>query len=233
MEVAQSRIDSIARTFAETGVKRLFWLMYRNMVENGFQPEITRLRGEYTQVDPSTWSEDMDLTIQTGLGVGAAQGRIQNLQIVMQTQAQLAQFGLQSILLKPQNVWNVVAEMTRAIGYENPEMFFTNPGLEQEFPPPPPDPDLIKAEATAMGTQADSQIKKEEADTKLGQQMSLDKFRNSELASTVQIAALKAASDIQVANIRARGQVESAEQRASAREEASDGDSGGNPSSSE
>ena len=201
MEAAQSRIEEIARIFAATGVKRMFWLMYRELAEKGFRDQIVRLRGEWVPIDPSTWHEDMDVTIQTGLGVGEAQGRIQGLQLIAQLQQQVSEAGLTPILLRPKTVYNTLAEITRAIGYENEEMFFVQPDAMAEFPPPPPSPDMMMAEAKQTEVQIEGMIAKQEADTKTAQQASLDQFRQAELASNERIAALNAAAKVQVAEI--------------------------------
>jgi hypothetical protein len=143
----------------------------------------------------------MDVTIQTGLGVGEAQGRIQGLQLIAQLQQQVSEAGLTPILLRPKNIYNTLAEITRAIGYENEEMFFVQPDVMAEFPPPPPNADMMMAEAKQQEVQVEGMISKQEADTKTAQQASLDQFRQAELASNERIAALNAAAKVQVAEI--------------------------------
>ena len=64
-----ARIEMMARIFAETGVKRMFKLIYDLVVKHQPKERMIRLRNQWIPVDPRGWPE-MDVEISVGLGVG-------------------------------------------------------------------------------------------------------------------------------------------------------------------
>ncbi len=145
MDAAQVRIELIARIFAQTGLKRMFKLLLREMIQAGVKDRVFRLRGEWVTVDPSQWDEDMDVRIKVGLGVGQAQERIANLQTILQLQTQLTQMGFGEFMVTPANAFNALEGVAEAMGFPIPEHFFTDPG-DREAPEPTPDPKVLEIE---------------------------------------------------------------------------------------
>jgi hypothetical protein len=137
MSAAYARVEMIARVFAETGVKDLFKKLLKLMVECPVKDRVIKLRGEWVEVDPSTWNTEMGVEIQVGLGVGQAGERIQYLMNVLQVQQGAKLAGLGNVVT-PDNVYRTGVSMVEAMQVPNPEMFFTDPKGEE---PPPPGPD--------------------------------------------------------------------------------------------
>lgn len=153
MSAAQMRVDLIVRIFAECGLKRMFKLILREMVERPLKKRVLRLRNQWVPVDATKWNAEMDCTIQLGLGVGQATERIEFLGRILELQARAVEMGGMGTLVELDNLYNATREMTRAMGFKIDNQFFTNPAGKQPAPPKP-DPLLVEAEANAKEGEA-------------------------------------------------------------------------------
>ena len=142
---SQARVELIARTFAETGIKDLFrgilWLLGKYQ-----QKElIIRLNNKYVPIDPRAWTTEYDMSVNVGLGTGNKQEQMQFLQLIAQAQAQAVQAGGMGTLVLPKNIYNTQAKIANLAGFKDPGVFWNDPG--DEFKPPPPQkPELVQAE---------------------------------------------------------------------------------------
>lgn len=118
----------VTRNFAEA-VARLFMLKINQMRRYG-KPFNIRVDGNYRQVDPSQWPEDMDVNVRVGLGSGRKDQRLMYRQTIGQIQGLLVTEG--SPLVTPDNIYNNAVGMCRDMGL-SPNDLFTDPST-------PPDP---------------------------------------------------------------------------------------------
>jgi hypothetical protein len=147
MSAAYARVEMIARIFAETGVKDLFKKLLKLMVESPVKDRVIKLRGEWVEVDPSTWNTEMGVEIQVGLGVGQAGERISYLTQLLQVQAQAKMAGLSNVV-SADNVYRAGVQMAEAMQLPNPELFFDDPKGKQPDPPQPDGKDQVKLAET-------------------------------------------------------------------------------------
>jgi len=196
MSAAQQRIDLVARTFAETGVKDLFLLVHRLVRMNYTKPDIIRLRNRWVEVDPRGWKNRKDLSISVGLGAGNKDQQLMHLTTILQMQKEAIQIGITS----PDKIYNALAKLTQNAGFKNPEEFWTNPA--DAPPPPPPEPSIeekmieAQKEIDAMKVQSDNAQKAAELELKQ-QQMQLDEWKTKLQEETKRmIAELNASNDI-------------------------------------
>jgi hypothetical protein len=138
----------IIRNFAE-GVARLFMKKVGLMRAHG-QPFSIRVDGEYRQVDPSTWPEDMEINVKVGLGSGAKDERIAYRQLIAQSHAMLKEAG--SPLVTDENVYNNLTAICKDAGLQANDVY-TNPS-EAPTQKPQPDPEMMKAQAEMQLQQA-------------------------------------------------------------------------------
>ena len=130
---AQSRLELIARIFAETGVKRLFRDMLKLMVENQDYKKVIQIRGNLVPIDPSTWPSDMDVTCEIGLGHGTENETQAAITQVLQLQERLAQAGADAQgMVKPDNIYNSLQRLIPLTGLSDITPYFNKPT--------PPDP---------------------------------------------------------------------------------------------
>ena len=156
MTNAQSRVEMIARQFAETGVKELMWCIYELLLKYQDKERVVMLRNEWVPVRPDMWSDKMDCTVSVALGNGSKDQQMAHLSQMIQFAAQAMQGGLP--IVTPQNMYNLGAALVKAMGYQNVGDFLTEP--------PPPQPQQPSPEdQTAMMEQ---QIKMKELEIKQG-----------------------------------------------------------------
>jgi len=70
MSASQQRLELIARTFAETGVKDLALGIHRLIRQNQSVEMAIRLSNNWVNVNPEDWKERFDMDIEVGLGTG-------------------------------------------------------------------------------------------------------------------------------------------------------------------
>ena len=149
MSAAQERMLLVARCFAETGVKDLFLSVHGMLRRHSDKAQVVRLRNQWVTVDPRSWRDRYDMTVSVGLGTGNKQEQVQNLMMLLNAQKEAIQIGATT----PEKIYNSLVELTKAIGFKNPDKFWSNPAQQ---PPQPPKPDP-KIEAAKIGAQADIQ----------------------------------------------------------------------------
>jgi hypothetical protein len=181
----------IVRNFAE-GVARLFMRKVALLRKYG-QPFQIRVDGQYRQVDPSQWPEEMEVNVKVGLGSGSKEDRIMARQALGQVQSMLKEIGSQ--IVSDDNVFNNCIGLARDYGLQ-PNDLFTEPPKDQNGQPipqqPPPDPKAQALMAQVQMKQQQIQQSQEEGQAKL--QMMAQKH-----ASDEQIATAKAQLEAEIA----------------------------------
>ena len=130
MTAAQSRVELIARNFAETGVKELMRVIYALLIKNQDRERVIMLRNQWIPVRPSAWKDQMDCTVSVGLGNGNKDQQLTHLSTIMQFASQAMAGGLS--LVNEQNLYNIGAAMIRNMGFQNVNDFMTDPSQVQQ-----------------------------------------------------------------------------------------------------
>lgn len=200
MNASQQRLELVARTFAETGVKDLFKLVHRLVRTQFTKPDIVRLRNKWVDVDPREWKNRKDLTISVGLGAGNKDQQLVHLQTIIAMQKEALAAGITS----PDKIYNALAKLTQNAGFKNPEEFWTNPAENPQAGQQQPDP-------TTQAIQGQLMIEKQKADAQLQQEQV--RSQNDILIEREKIAAqaelerfkaqLKAETDLAIAQLKA------------------------------
>lgn len=122
---AEEAKELIARTFAETGVKKLFKGALQTIIRHQDKPRVIRLRGKFVEMDPRDWDADMDARANVGLGRGDDMQKMGFLGQIKQTQeAILMQMGPGNPIVGLDQYYNTLAEMCRIAGYKDASRFF-------------------------------------------------------------------------------------------------------------
>jgi hypothetical protein len=152
---ADSRVEMISRTMAETGFTDLFRKMLRLVTQYQNKAEQAKLGGKWVSIDPREWTNQFDLDIHVGLGTGNKDQQVQHLMALSQQQ----QLGLQVGTTTPENVYHAQVKFAEALGFKNGgEQFFTDPS-KMPPRPPPVDPNVVKAQTDQQKHQAELQFK--------------------------------------------------------------------------
>jgi hypothetical protein len=168
MNAAQQRSKLIARTFAETGVKQLFSKVLALVTKHQNEPRIIRLRGDYVQMDPRTWANHYDVSINVGLGTGDRQAQAAQMMqlLAMDQQIVMLQGGIGGPLVTADNIYNKLKRTVTYMGERNPDAFYTDPKKAPPQPPPPPDPQVVKAQLEAQAKAKELELKQVEMQQK-------------------------------------------------------------------
>lgn len=140
---ANKRIKFVARVFAE-GVKDLMRIVAGLLKQHQRQQKTIRLRGEWVDVDPTTWEHDYDCTIEVGFGPSDKAEAIANVDGILAYQEKAAALAPQ--LVDPAKAYNALSERVKLMGYSNPERFFNDPAKTE---PPPEQPSVEERQLEA------------------------------------------------------------------------------------
>jgi hypothetical protein len=184
---ARAKTKLLARIFAETGVKEMFWLLHMTIRQNASQAETVKLRNQWVDINPQEFRQRDDLTINVGLGTGSKEQEIMILREIMQIQGNAITSPKMSGLAGPQQVYNTVKQMTRKAGLNSPDPFFTDPSKTPQ-PPPEPSPEEKKA-------MAEMQMKGQELQMKQQASMADAQMRQSQAQQDMAMQQAKAQQD--------------------------------------
>jgi hypothetical protein len=172
MTKAQGRLETIARIFAEVGVKRAFRMLLKLMTRYQDRARVVRLRNTWIAVDPRAWNAEMDVAINVGLGTGNKDQQLAHLMAVWdkQLQAMQVQGGPDGPMVTLQHMYETARKIVENAGLKSAEQFFADPS-QAPPPPPKPDPEMEKAKAQIeidrQKAAADFELRKQKQDGEL------------------------------------------------------------------
>ena len=179
MTAAQSRVELIARNFAETGVKDLMITIYELLLKNQDKERVVMLRNQWIPVRPDAWNDKADCTVSVALGQGNKDQQMMHISQMINFASQAMSGGLR--IVNEQNMYNLGASLVKAMGFQNVSDFMTDPS---QIPPQQEGPSPEEQVA-----QMEMQIKQKELEIK---------------AAEVQIKAQKVQQDAQEAAVDAQ-----------------------------
>jgi len=134
MTAAQSRVELIARQFAETGVKELMKNIYELVLKNQDKERVIRLRNKWIPVRPDMWKEEYDCSVAVGIGNGNRDQQLMHLTTMLSFAGDAMRGGLK--IVNEKNMYNMGAALVKNMGFQNVDDFLTDP----DTVPPQPDP---------------------------------------------------------------------------------------------
>lgn len=129
VSMSKDKIEMIARIFAETGIKSLFLHIHELIRKYPNKAEVVKLRGTWVPVDPSSWRDRTDVSVNIGLGIGSKESNLLHLQMIAQTQKALEESGLKNLVVMPRNLYNLAREIAKNADQDD-QLYFTDPGNE-------------------------------------------------------------------------------------------------------
>ena len=160
MSASHSRLELVARVFAETGVKELMERIYELLQKNQDKEKVVQLRGDWVGVRPDQWNDKMDATVAVGVGSGNKDQQIAHLSNLLQYGTQAIAGGLP--IFNVQNIYNIIAQLIKAQGFMNVGDFVTDPSMIPPPQPEGPDPEM-------QIHQQEMQVKAAELEIKAGE----------------------------------------------------------------
>ncbi len=215
MTAAQQRQELIARTFAETCVKRLMRLAYRAIKRNATGPVKYYNGHDFADCDPTKWPDDMHLVVNVALGTGNKQQEMQNLMLVGAAQEKLvaAQGGVGGPLVKIDHLAHTARKLIEAAGFKATGMFVASPKDIAAAGPmqPKQDPEMAKVQQKAQADMASLQAKAQADQQALQANIALKRM---EMESDIQLQREKAMADMQIAREKAALDLQIAREKA-------------------
>ena len=146
MNASQSRVELIARNFAETGVKDLMIRIYELLYKNQDKERVVMLRNEWVPVRPDVWNDKYDCTVSVALGSGNKDQQMMHISQMLQFASEAMSGGLR--IVSEQNIYNLGSSLIKAMGFQNVDDFLTDPSqLPPEEQGPSPEEQAAQMEA--------------------------------------------------------------------------------------
>ena len=206
-QAGAGKIEMIARIFADTGVRDLFYGILHLVTKYQQKERIIRLRGTYVAIDPRTWANKYDLTVNVGLGNGNRDQQMAMLQMVLAKQEQmLGQFGPANPFVSFGQYRASLGRMVEAAGFKDSAEFFKpiSPEQDQQLSNPAPQEPQMPPEVQALMARTQAEIQGQQAKFQADMQMQQAKmqadleFERQKAALELQLQRDKAAAEIQL-----------------------------------
>ena len=217
---SQQKLESYARTIAETGVKDLFKGILHLVSTYQQQERIVRLRNEFIAVDPQEGSSGFDVIVNVGLGTADDEQKISFLQAIAQKQETILQtLGADNPICSLPQYVNTLRQITEICGFKDANQFFNAPqavqmqmqqqqqqkeGQQQQNPVMQAEMQKAQAEIEAkkMKLEADIALAREKASADI--QLAREKMqaelemRRQELTMEAELRVAKAVTDAEI-----------------------------------
>lgn len=196
---AGQKLESYARTIAETGMKDLFRIVLKLVSSYQQQPRIMRLRNKFVPIDPREF-EGFDIVVNVGLGTMDEQEKMSRLMEIIVKQEQILQtLGPNNPLVSMEQYGSTLRQYVELAGMKDASRYFKDPAEAQMQPMQPqqqqPNPEVIKL-------QQEFELKKAKLEAEIA--LEREKFaaelelRRQELAAEAQLRAAKAVADAEI-----------------------------------
>lgn len=201
---AQVKLESYARTMAETGVKSLFKGILHLVTKYDQKPRIVRLRNNFVPVDPREWHSEFDVVVQVGLGTADDEQKIAFLtQIAAKQEQILMQLGADNPVVSMSQYVNTLRSIAEIGGFKDADMFFNNPqqiaAIQQQMAQ---QPQQGQDQAAMAQMQAEMALKRErmmmEIELEREKMQAELELRRQELAAEAELRAVKAYTDAEI-----------------------------------
>lgn len=218
---AQIKLESYARTMAETGVKDLFKGILALVLKHDANEKMMRLNNSFVPINPAEWKSQFDTIVQVGLGTTDDETKIAFLtQIAAKQEQILMQLGADNPLVSAPQYVNTLRSIAEIGGFKDADQFFNPPQVVAQTlamqkqqaaqQQPQQDPALMMAQQKA---QMDMQIAQQKAEAEIALKrermqaelelerekmiMEMD-IRRQELEAEAQLRVAKAVTDAEI-----------------------------------
>lgn len=124
---SQSRVEMIARIFAETGMSRLFRGLLKLIIRNIDKPRMVELAGTCVEIDPRHWDAEMHVQVTLALGRGSQTDQVSLLtQVLGKQQELLTTLGFDNPIVTIDQYTYTLARLLEVAGYQNAGSYFND-----------------------------------------------------------------------------------------------------------
>ena len=206
---AQQKIESYARTIAETGVKDLFKGILHLVTAHQQGARVVRLRNEFVSIDPREGDSEFDVHVNVGLGTADDQQKISFLTNIASKQEQILQsLGAENAICDISQYSKTLREIAEIGGFKDTDSFFNSPTEVRR-----------KIEEARARAEAQAQNQENPALTLELQKAQADiEAKQLKLQADIQLAREKALADIQLEKEKMMAEIELRRQELEAEE---------------
>jgi hypothetical protein len=190
-------VGMIIRTFAETGIKDMFYKLRACLMQNMDKDEVVQLRNKWANINPANWVERTNTSVVVGLGTGDKMRKAGALQGVLQLQMQAMQGGMNGILVSPQRLAHTVRELVRVQGIGDPDDFVLDPNLLMD----PRNAQTPRGQEVQMALQLQQQAAQQAQQQAMAEQQANMQLQERLLNSQQEVAQIKAQADLMKAQM--------------------------------
>ena len=199
---AGQKLESYARTIAETGMKDLYRIVLKLVSTYQQQERIVRLRNKFVPIDPREF-EGFDVTVNVGLGTMDEAEKMGRLMEIIQKQEQILQtLGVNNPLVSVEQYSNTLRQYVELAGMKDASRYFKDPAqiqmMQQQAQAQQqqqPNPEMVKI-------QQDFELKKAKMEAEIAlereKMMAELALRREELAAESQLRVAKAMTDAEI-----------------------------------
>lgn len=165
VDEASQRLKLLLSNFVEVSFSKLVAKVHNLIRLHINTPISLKIRGDFIQLDPTTWKERPNTQSSVGIGHISKNEKLVHYASILDLQKEAIQFNLSD----HKKIFNTLEKMTQTAGIGPAELYFIDPskpiigpdGQQQPWQPPepPPDPHLIIAQAQAVVLQAEARYK--------------------------------------------------------------------------
>jgi len=199
---AQVKMESIARTFAETGMKSLFKGILHLLTKYDNKPRTIRLRNNFVPINPAEWDSEFDVVVQVGFGTTEDETKIAFLtQIAAKQEQIMMQLGPNNPIVSMPQYVSTLRSIAEIGGFKDADQFFNSPEMiqqqmmMQQQQPAGPDPEVVKLEQEMALKRERMQMEIQLEREKMQLEMEL---RRQELQAEAELRVAKAVTDAEI-----------------------------------
>lgn len=161
MTAAQRRLRFIARVLAETLLKDLFVGVHGDIRDHASQQMQAKVNGKWEAIDPTSWGNRSDMTIEVGVGSGGRDMEVAAITQIIGLQKEALEAQAAGIIGLPMvtedNLYASASRLVERLGVKAPERYFTDPERARQKKAQEPQPEGPSPEEQAM--QAEMRMK--------------------------------------------------------------------------
>ena len=125
IQAGDARVEMIARNIAETGMTEMFFAILRTAIYELKGPQSIKINESYEEVDPTTWHDELTVSVNVGMGNGNLEGKTSTLQMVAALQQMMiTQFGLTNPISGYVQMRNTIKAQLYLAGIRNINEYF-------------------------------------------------------------------------------------------------------------
>lgn len=207
----QQQEEFIARNFAEA-FSRLMAKKYRLMKREG-DPFKIKVDGQYKQVDPSQWPDDVNLAIRVGLGTGNKDKRVQ----ARMAMIPVLQDGTAIGEVSPKQRFNFVDGLVRDLNIGKGVDFWKDPDAPPEIDPATGQPKVEEEQPDPEAEAAKAEQAREDAKAMAEEQRAQRQLDLEERKATEQIRLKRDEAAANIDTLRQRHKLEMDQKREAAK----------------